>query len=305
MNSIHEALDRACAEAGITVPRSTVEGRWLYCDTFSGANGRNDGRVMIDGDRVTARNMQTGVDVTVRAGITDPAVLKRIAERRQKDDRERLERARRAAWQASQLVLKARAGTHPYLAAKGFAQERALVAPAALVADLGIPVVEGGQKALVIPARIGDRVTSAQIIWEDGTKKFLFGGEMGSASYRLASGTAMWLCEGYATALSLRAALRAMNRRDGILVCFTAYKLPAVARKVSGKVFIAADNDGHKPQERFGGIGTGEHCAREAGRPYAMPPTAGMDFNDMHQAEGLFAVQRVLLATIRSAMACA
>lgn len=302
MTTIHEAIDRACAEVGIVVPRDTKEGRWTYTDTFE-RNGKGDGRVLVDGEWVRAKNWQSGLTASIRVGDMDPEVRRQAFARKQRDDRERVEKAKRAAHQAQQLVFKAKTGTHPYLAKKGFPQERTLVVSAEAVRSLGISVPEGGERAIVLPAKIGERITSAQLIWETGEKKYLFAGEIGGACHRIRTGAATWLCEGFATALSLRVALQAMRRTDGVLMCFHASNLPTVARKMTGRVFIAADNDGHKPQERFGGIGTGEHYARETGKPYAMPVELGQDINDLHQAEGGFAVQRLLLEAIRKANA--
>lgn len=306
---VRSMVEQACANVGIAPPRDQAEGRWLTTDTTSGKNGRGDGRVKIDPDRVTAWNWQTGERSTVRSGVEpSPADRRRIVQQREQSRREAHQKAERAASIATRLVAAARAGTHPYLARKGFPAERVALVDASMVVDLVGQGRDGScylvpadaKRALVIPARVRDRLTSCQLVWEDGTKKFLAGGEMGGATFRLASGAGTWLCEGFATALSLRAALRAMNRRDGILVCFSAHNLAAVAKGVAGRAWIAADHD--KPLEQHAGLGTGEHYARIAGQPYAMPPDEGTDINDMHIGHGLFAVQRLLGETIRGAM---
>ena len=300
MMDVHSMVERACGEVGISPPREHSEGRWLVTDALSGKRGKGDGRVKIGPDHVIAWNWQTGVRSVVRVGAEQsPADRRRIVERIQRDRETQRERTKKAAADAARLVAAARPGTHPYLALKGFPAERALTIGAADVAAIGgrYLVPEGGERALVIPARIRDRLTSCQLIWEAGTKKFLFGGEMGGAAFRLAQGRDTWLCEGYATGLSLRAALRAMNRVDGVLCCFSASNIAAVAPSVSGRAWIAADHD--KPLEQHGGLGTGEHYARIARKPYAMPPDIGTDINDMHIGQGIYAVQRLLGDTIR------
>ncbi|WAJ27559.1 hypothetical protein [Antarcticirhabdus aurantiaca] len=298
---IQEAVSEACAVVGITVPRDNREGRWLYADTLTGRNGKNDGRVMIDGDRVTARNMQTGENATVRLGALDPEVKRRFVERRVRDARDRQRRTAEAAGIAQELVRRARLAPHGYLAAKGFASERGFVIAADAVREIAgrYIVPDGARSALVVPARIGERITSAQIIWEGGEKRFLAGGEMGGAHHRLSRGTDTWLCEGLATGMSLRAALRGLGRSDTVIIGFSAYNLPVLARTIRGRCFIAADHD--KPMEQFDGLGTGEHCARQAGQPYVMPERLGDDFNDVLLDQGIFAVQRSLTALIRSA----
>ena len=99
-------------------------------------------------------------------------------------------------------------------------------------------------------------------------------------------------------AMSLRAALKSLSRPDAVLCCFSASNVAAVARLIQGKCFIAADHD--KPMPQFDGLGTGEHWARIAGKPYTMPPEPG-DVNDMHMSAGIFAVQRLITDLIRRA----
>ncbi|WP_299641045.1 toprim domain-containing protein [Devosia sp.] len=159
----------------------------------------------------------------------------------------------------------------------------------------------GAKAAIVVPARIGQRLASVQLIWANGTKRFLYGGDMGGAAHRIATGGDTWLCEGYATGLSLRLALKGLNRRDTVLVCFSAANIAKVASVVRGRCFIAADHDAPpkaKP-DQFGGLGAGEHFARKAERPYLMPPAEGMDVNDLHQEAGIFEVQRLISMLIR------
>jgi len=201
------------------------------------------------------------------------------------------------------LVSVASLGTHPYFAAKGFPTERALIVSASDAAMIGgeTLVPEGATRAIVIPARIRDRLASCQLIWDDGTKRFLFGGEMGGASFRMAQGRDTWLCEGYATGLSLRAALQAMSRRDTILCCFSAHNVAEVARGVQGRAYVAADRD--KPLPHYDGLGTGEHYARMTGFHYAIPDEIGQDLNDVHNGHGIFAVQRFLKVALQGARA--
>lgn len=303
--SIDEALDRACADAGIKPPRQQVHGRWIVTDTLSGRNGKGDGRVIIDHNRVTAWNWQTGEKVTVWTDDRPRTAVerRRIAEDIEQERRERQQLARRAHDMTVRLIGASQQTTHPYLISKGFPEERALVIPASGVRSIAGDYLVAGLKAIVVPARINGRVTSAQLIWEDGTKKFLYGGLIGGASHRLATGNVTWLCEGYATGLSLRAALRGLHRADGILVCFSASNVATVAGGLKGLRFVAADHDApprSKP-DQFGGLGAGEHFARMAKLPYVMPPTVSTDFNDLHADAGLFAVQRQLTTFLRRA----
>lgn len=311
-----EAIAQACDGVGIIPPAGQIALRkWIPADTTSGKNGKGDGRLICDEERVTACNWQTGEKLTVWLNeARTPADRRRYAEQRRTDQKRTQEKAARAAAIAANLVREAAPANHPYVTGKGFPDERPLVIGADAVRALAgftdrdgtfVPadylVPEGGRTAIAIPARIGMQVASVQLIWSDGTKKFLAGGNLHGAFHRIASGTATWLCEGYATGLSLRAALKGLKRQDTVLVCFTASNLEKVALSVSGRCLIAADNDAPpraKP-DQFGGLGAGEFYAKRAGRPYLMPAAIGTDVNDLHQSEGIFAVQRLINDLLR------
>lgn len=306
--TLDEAIARACASVGIVPPRGRQPMRkWIAADTLA-KNGKGDGRIILDEERVTAVNWQTGDKTTVwlreERTVED---RKRYAQARRAQDAEDRKRAERAADIARQIIAAARPGPHAYLARKGFRDEQALAIAKSDVARIGgaYLVPSGAAEAIVIPARIGKRITSVQLIWEDGTKKFLYGGEMGGAAHRISTGRDTWLCEGYATALSVRAALQGLNRPSTILVCFSASNIARVADALSrqARCFVAADNDAPPAArpEQFDGMGAGEYFARKAGRPYVIPPELGTDFNDFHVDQGIFAVQRVLMKLHREA----
>lgn len=297
--NLDQAIEQACHDVGIYPPKKTAFGKWLNTDTLAGKKGKGDGRVIVQEHFVTAWNWQTSEKSTVslRDGLStreQRAVAQSVALSKVKAEKD----AARAAGMAQALIAAATLSTHPYLVAKGFPDEQTMVVTAAtvreVVGDYIVPA--GARRAILIPARRAGKVTSAQLIWEDGTKKFLFGGEIGGSSHRIASGACTWLCEGYATSLSLRAALKGLGMQSTILCCFSASNIVAVARQVRGRSFVAADND--KPLQQFSGIGTGEHFARQTDLPYGMPPDVGTDFNDMHQQASIFAVQRVLTAVM-------
>ena len=301
--TLDEALHQACAAVGIEPPRGRLDmRRWVACNVIGkGSAGKGDGRVICDEQRATAVNWVTGEKATVwlagKESIT-PADRARYAREVGEAERKAKARAAEAAEIASRLIKQAVPGSHPYMIRKGFPDERPLVIDADQVRRIagGYMVSENGASAIIIPARAGQNITSAQLIWEDGTKQFLFGGAMRGATHRVATGRDTWLAEGYATSLSLRAALRGLNRRDTVLMCFSAANIATVAATIRGHCYVAADHD--KPQPQFGGIGTGEHYARKSGRPYIMPAEPG-DVNDLHQAAGIFAVQRLVTQMMR------
>lgn len=317
--TLDEAVSQACATVGIVPPRGRLTmRRWTPCDVVGkGASGKGDGRIICDEARATAANWCTGETATVWLNQAwTPEQKRQYAEVRRADEHKARDRALEAGKIAERLIEAAKPSQHAYLIEKGFGAELPLTISADNVrqiagytdrdgrlhpADYLVP--EGGHRAIVIPARIGNRIASAQLIWEYGAKKFLAGGNMSGASHRIASGRETWLCEGYATGLSLRAALKGLGRRNTVLVCFSASNIAKVAETISGRCWIAADHDAPpkaKP-DQFGGLGAGEYFARKSGCPYLMPPAVGADINDMHQDDGIFAVQRLINGLLREA----
>lgn len=185
--------------------------------------------------------------------------------------REERERAQRAARRAAEVVARCRYGVHPYLSAKGFLAEQVLID------------IDG---RMVVPMRsLRGQINSVQWIADDGTKKFLPGGTAKGSIFALGAGSEQWLCEGYATALSIRAALKTLYRSARVVVCFSAGNLVHVARELRGMRYVVADNDAS---------GTGQRAAESTGLPWVMPDTVGFDANDMHQARGIDALAGLL-----------
>ncbi|PWJ73846.1 putative DNA primase/helicase [Pseudaminobacter salicylatoxidans] len=304
--TLDEAINAACDAIGIMPPKRYQLGRWAKTDTLAGKSGKGDGRVMVDDDRVTAWNWQTGVRHTVWLDSDRTPEQRRVSARKvaeRAEDQRR--RADDAAKVAQRIVSSAVPANHPYLSMKGFPDEKALTLDAAAIRDIGgrYLVPDGGQRAIVIPVRIGGQIRSIQLIWEGGTKKFLAGGEIGGASHRISNGSETWLCEGYATGLSLRAALHSLYRPATVLVCFSASNIVAVAKTINGRCFVAADHDAPPKvnPNQFGGLGAGEYYAKASGKPYMMPDLIGTDINDLHCRQGIFPVQSLVLSATRRA----
>jgi putative DNA primase/helicase len=120
----------------------------------------------------------------------------------------------------------------------------------------------------------------------EGGKKFLPGGKASGSVFVLGSGMQTYYCEGYATGLSIRAALRSMYSTARVVVCFSAANLAKVA--VNG--FVVADHDESN---------TGRIYAEKTRLPYWMPPEVG-DANDYHQKHGVRALADALRALKRA-----
>ena len=203
-----------------------------------------------------------------------------VQERLRRARAEAAEAMRRAerkavAGEARAIVRECEYKTHPYLERKGFPKYFALVDKAGW---------------LVVPMRPAltytGMVSSVQRIAPDGTKRFLKDGATKGCVYALGPTGARqaWLCEGYATGLSIDAALRAMYRQDRVIVCFSAGNLTHCAQLFHGAI-VVADNDES---------GAGEAAARATGLRWVMPDMVDKDANDVHQELGLGALMQML-----------
>ena len=295
MNGLADAMQAACAEIGVRPPRSISPGRMVRTDTL-GKNGKNDAVVLVfDNKRggivwnhQTAQSLRFKID-----GLSDQRVDPKAEEQRRTRQAEREAERKQVEAICAAIVKGCREATHPYLERKGFPEELGLVCdnpryfyPTGRLGEmLSAATPECDGPLLIVPGRIGKRITTVQFITPDGEKKNILRGVMSGASHRIATGRDTWVCEGIATALSVRAALRLLGASVTVLAAFSASNVAQVADLASGR--IAADHD--KPVEALGGLGTGEYYALKSGRPWTMPPALG-DFNDYHIQHGLRAV---------------
>jgi putative DNA primase/helicase len=167
--------------------------------------------------------------------------------------------------------------THPYLEAKGFPDEQGNV--------LRIE----GKPVLLVPMRVAGSLVGAQMIDADGGKKFLFGQRTSGATFTFDNKGMNILCEGYATALSVRLALKTMKRRYTLHVCFSAGNMLKVAEGLKPGLVIA-DNDASE---------TGQKTAAQIGWPTWISDTVGEDANDYHRRVGLFKFTQSLTQSMR------
>lgn len=299
MNALEldDALRDACAAVGVEPPkRRPTPGRWMQTDTLA-KNGKGDGRVLIFDDETggVVWNHQTSKHHRFRIGHAgetkrDPEAERRARRREMEREAERdiVERV------CADIVQACRQEPHAYLKKKGFPDELGLVCddpreffPSGRFGEmLAKALPEGEGPLLIVPGRIGGKLTTVQFITPEGAKKNILRGLQGGACHRIATGRDPWVCEGIATALSVRAALRLLGASVTVLSAFSASNVAQVAEAIPGSR-IAADND--KPVETLDGLGAGEFYARRSRRPWTMPPELG-DFNDWHTRDGLRAV---------------
>lgn len=268
-------LEDAIAAAGMTPPARIVPGRWMrFPGAGKGRSNRSGWCRLITPTLAVFGDWSSNFTATWKDDAhQDNEQTRRMLEEAR--DRERIyaaeqrKRQKQTSLEAQALVRKCEYRTHWYLERKGFPHEKGLV----------------HDDQLVIPMRDIDnytRVLSAQLIAPDGTKRFLPGGRAKGAIHRLgpARGSPV-LCEGYATGMSIAAALKRLPGEHPVMVCFSANNLEFIATRVPRTAVVAADNDMSA---------TGERAAIATGLRWTMPYEVGTDWNDLHAAMGLHVV---------------
>ena len=264
-----------CRAHGILIPHLPPLGLWRRYPTEDKPRHRN-GAVKFMGDHGFVQNHATEVSVSVwkpdePVKIDRRDLMEKVRLAEQETLRRQAEAARKAAW----ILHQCQFAHHEYLRKKGHGEE------------VGNIFVKDGEKLLVIPMRIGKNLVGVQLIDEAGVKRFLTGMRSAGAEFVIDNRGPHYLCEGYATALSLRAILKNYKRRYTIHVTFSAGNMLKIAATLPGG-FVIADNDLS---------GTGERVAKEIGWPYWMSPEVG-DCNDHHLREGLFKTGKSILSVL-------
>lgn len=263
-----------CRAHGLIVDHIEA-GRWVRVPTVDHPRKRNGAYKWLGGVGFV-QNHATMVEVAAwRDEASEPAKLASVAQEVKAFERKVEQGWARAAQTAAALIKSCVQREHEYLTLKGFPLVRGLVS------------AEG---ALVVPMRDwqSGALVGAQVIrWihdeRSYEKKMLFGMRAKGAVFRIGPPRARrtWLVEGYATGLSVDAAIAVRRLSEAVLVCFSAGNLKYMASKLKGDVRVFADNDAS---------GTGERIARETGLPWCMADQVGQDANDMHKADGVWAV---------------
>lgn len=261
-----------CSERGLIVEHLTM-GRWVRTRTKDHPKKRN-GAYFFAGDFGHVRNWaemdRTETWFRDREAKPDPNMLARMEASRRAHDAKRERDAQKAAQTARDMISKASAYTHPYLISKGLPKVRGLVL----------------NDSLLVPMRSSrNLIVGLQEIKMDAgewVKKMLHGTRAKGARLVLGAGTPI-LCEGYATGLSIQAALDLSPNGMAAVVCFSAGNIVEVAKILKGYVF--ADNDLSA---------AGQKAAEQTGLPWCMSETVGHDANDVHRLRGLMAVRAII-----------
>jgi putative DNA primase/helicase len=266
-----------CKLHGILIDSLPRMGVWKRYPTEDKTSKRN-GAVKWMGDHGFVQNHATQTEVSVWKSDA-PQDFDRTKLMRDVQAAEELtaRRQREAAGKAAWIMSQCKFGKHDYLKAKGFPDEEANV------------WAHEGKQTLVIPMRMNGALLGCQLIDEYGVKKFLTGQKTSGAEFVFDNKGPHILCEGYATALSVRLAMKNLKRHYTLHVCFSAGNMVKVAGTLPSG-FIVVDNDVS---------GTGQRVAAQIGWPTWMSEVEGEDANDAYQRLGLFKFSQSLTRSIR------
>ena len=264
---------------GILIDNLPPLGVWKRFPTEDHPRSKN-GAVKYMGDVGFVQNHATSTVVSIwkpDSPITTKVKSTYLASIRNAED-EQKKKQHQAMQRAVGMLNGSGMSTHPYLEAKGFPDEQ------------GNVLWQDGKPVLLIPMRVAGNLVGLQQIDQDGGKKFLYGQRTSNAVFTFDNKGMNVLCEGYATALSVRLAFKQMKQRYTLHVCFSAGNMAKVAAGLEAGLLIA-DNDAS---------GTGQRVAEESGWKYWLSDRVGEDANDFHQRVGLFQFTQSLTRSMQN-----
>lgn len=271
---------------GVDIGRLEVSSRIQRCGTVEHPKSKS-GAFLYEGDRGWVQAWDSSGDGEIHwwddPDRPEPTQAQRDEWERRRKQRE-LEQEQlwgKTARKTQELLNSAKLGEHNYLHFKGLGDARGLVLP---------------DGKLFIPMRnmVTEKLTGFQTIWwDDETREYIkkmeYGTRARGSAYLIGpKGLDEYcLCEGYATGLSIDRAMRQLNLRAGVLVCFNDSNLIEIAKHVGDtRAYVFADNDKSE---------AGESAAQATGLPYCMADTVGWDANDLHAKEGIMAVMKKIM----------
>lgn len=244
--------------------REVIPHRWVATPTEDHPQKRN-GRYKFLGDVGWVQNWATMHKPEIWKS-SSPTIVQPTSSQILREEWEKRQKAAiSASYRAMSVLNRTVRSCHPYLQSKGFNGRKDNV------------WVAHDHKFLVIPMMFESALCGVQLINEQGKKKFLRGQRTKGAFKKIDAKGIPIFCEGYATALSIRAVMRFIKLRYCIYVCFSAGNIQPVARGIPDGIVIA-DNDPN---------GVGEKAARDTNKPYWLSDTVGEDFNDYHRRVGV------------------
>ncbi len=305
-----ERFRAAAARAGLELPATLIlDGQFHRFSTRPGRPSDDAGWYVWDGYAGTAGDWRrAGAEPLMRwsarshgprSDAAEIARLRALADAgRAAADRDAAQKRGDAAREAQAIWVAAgpAPADHPYLVAKGVRTHGLKIFGSAgtwrrKIRDL--PLVG----CLIIPLRAPDgAIQSLEFVSPAGEKRFLPGGRKQGCYHEIpGDSAAILVAEGFATGASLREA-------SGYTVAcaLDAGNLRSVAQALRAAhpdtlIVIVGDNDAN---------GTGQRAAQDAagkvGGAIAIPAKTDMDWNDVHQANGIDAVRTAVDDAIRA-----
>ena len=177
---------------GIIINELPPVGVWKRYPTEDHPRKRN-GAVKYLGTHGFCQNHALSTVVSLwKAESTNSINMRAIIIDQAKAEQQRKKLATAAVSKAVAMLNASGNRRHPYLERKGFPDEQ------------GIVLDIDNQPVLLIPMRCGGSLVGLQQIWQDGTKKFLYGQRTTGAVFKFDNKGLNVLCEGYATAFSIQ-----------------------------------------------------------------------------------------------------
>lgn len=300
MNARHQDLETACRLAceaiGVVYQAVAADGRFHLADLVNDPKGKNDARIKLFSDRQggIVWNHKSGEQQTffvnrLQSEAMPAAERERIAQERQRQQAEWVQRQNKAAKRAKSLWDNARPApvNHPYLVRKQVRPhglrigvwERFIQQPERKRGKLMI------ENALLVPLyNASGAICSLQAIFPetcpelDRDKDFLAGGGAAGLFWWLGTKSdTVLIGEGFATCATLHE-----ETGHRVYIAFTANNLLAVGRLLREKLpdaelVFCADNDTKTAGNP--GLTKATEAAQAVGGSVAVPPVHG-DFND-------------------------
>lgn len=163
--------------------------------------------------------------------------------------------------------------------------------------------MDSSGRIIIVPVRdIESNLVGAQIIYQDGVKRFLEGQKVTGCFHQIGEvGERVYVCEGFATAVSIHKATK-----EAVFCAFYASNLSHVCRALKGKYpnsnFIVVADDDHwtvngKSEPYNPGLEAAQEAARICFGEFISPTFKDVsskptDFNDLELLEGLDEVKK-------------
>lgn len=262
--------------------------------------GAGDGLMLVG--LVTSKPIKEAAEliaplVGLSAGGLDAAERERIHQQQQTragQERKQVElRRHKAARRAAAIIQDSEQAHAPYLARKSLG--------VCLCAVNRILIRDAGENfppaSLIVPLyNEANELVNVQLIREDGTKRYLAGGQKAEAYHRIDGGGLVAVTEGYATGLSVHLATGATVycAMDG----GNLLNVAKIARRQhpTAEIIVCGDHDLDEAGQRNEITQRQtEEAAIAVEAVVALPPIPG-DWNDYHQAHGLTKTQEAIMS---------